>query len=190
MQKLVSLAVRRAAIHQLPKTRLLPMFSQTALVPRGMLITSQFRLKSTTPAPTKFVPEAGPPLEKVAESKSDKLKALMKDYGPIAAVIYFCLSTFIVFATYGIMKAFGVDAALLEQKYKDARVKVGYPVKSEPADKPKEESLFVKYLGLDPVTFGVAFVITTPLFPLELAATVFLAKKLRRPVKPLAPKKR
>jgi hypothetical protein len=184
-----TVASRHAVVakHVTSSTLIPVVFHQQNVVKNIQSMTQNQRYKSTQ----KFVPEEGPSGEKVAENKMDKIKALMKDYGPIAAVIYACLSTAIVFGAYFAMKAFGVDAQLLEQKYRDARTKLGYPVAVKPpSDEPKQESIFVRYLGLDPVAFGVAFVITTPLFPLELAATVYLAKKFRGPIKPLVPKRK
>lgn len=52
------------------------------------------------------------------------------------------------------------------------------PTDGEPGKEPASENFLTKYIGLDPVILAVAFTVTTPLVPLEVAATVFLARRI------------
>ncbi|KAI9014122.1 hypothetical protein DFJ74DRAFT_681310 [Hyaloraphidium curvatum] len=122
--------------------------------------------------------------QKGTEPKTD-FKAIIAKYGAVGAVVYFVISTILLLSTYALFVTLGMDTEYLLRQLDKAKAFVG--MGSDPKDAEKESApaepnavmrFFVDNFGLDPVVLAVAFTITTPLVPLEAAATVYIARRI------------
>lgn len=110
-----------------------------------------------------------------AEPRS--LSSTIRRYGIIGGLTYVCISASVFWSLYFVMLYSGFDAEYLLQQIRPMFEELGLPLPD-----PHAEPTLPKWLTdvIDPVAFGATFLLTKPLLPFEIAATVAVTRALAR----------